>query len=359
MRKYNKSIRKEAIEIEERVNVNLKDFVKKASNRTFRSEFKEEDLPALYRLLNNPRILYQLGFKNICSGTINLFENNVLQNPKFPYVNGLEYSSCEIEEVIELLPKTELVTFEGDVDLNHLYFTNNVFYKNPSLMLDAIASINDIEDFFASFLPAKYVELKKQLKAYLAKGMTAEFFVAWQKSYTVKYNNKECLYDEECYEEYINDKEFKETMFLLDFLVEDCMCDTKMIEQLLEAERNGEIELYVNRIEAFAEQDYLYKNGFNDISIADIFIKNGEDFSALNVVYTGFKRLKVRSKKHSIDMFLPPLDLSKSITFNTSMLLLKMQSITKQMGAEYEVDEVRIRSGNFRKYVERRKEMLY
>lgn len=355
MKKYNKSIRKEAIEIKESVNINLKDFVKKVNNRALCPEFKEEDLFALYRLLNDPRVLYQIGFKNICSGTFNLFENNVLQNPKFPYVKGLEYSSCEIQEVIELLPKTELVTFEGDVDLNHLYFTNDVFYKNPSLMLDAIASINDIEDFFASFLPAKYVELKKQLKAYLAKGMTAEWFVAWQKSYTVKYNNKECLYDEE----YINDKEFKETMFLLDFLVEDCMCDTKMIDQLIEAERNGEIELYVNRIEAFAEQDYLYKNGFEDISIADAFIKKGEDFSSLNIVYTGFKRLKVRSKKHSIDMFLPSLDLSKSITFNTSMLLLKMQSITKQIGAEYEIDEFRIRSGNFRKYIERRKEMLH
>lgn len=249
MKKYNKSIRKEAIEVEESVNVNLKDFVKKVNNRALCPEFKEEDLSALCRLFNDPRVLYQIGFKNICSGTFNLFENNVLQNPKFPYVKGLEYSSFEINEVTELLPKTELVNFEGDVDLNDLYFTNDIFYKNPSLMLDAIASINDIEDFFASFLPAKYVELKKQLKAYLAKGMTAEWFVAWQKSYTVKYNNKECLYGEECCEEYIDDKEFKETMFLLDFLVEDCMCDAKMIEQLLEAERNGEIELRMNSVD--------------------------------------------------------------------------------------------------------------
>lgn len=257
MKKYSKSIRKEAIKVEESVNFNLKDFVKKVHNGSLFSEFNKDDLSALYRLLNDLKILHKIGFKEI-SGTR---DDAIFVKLKYPnnckYIGSTiedfdensSYDKYAIDEAIELLPKIGIINDEGNISLSLLYFINDFFVKNPSYILDAISSIDNISNFYTSFLPAKYLDLKKHFEAKKGLGMTIEWFIAWQKSYAIKGDEMG----------YGTDKQFEEDMILLNLLSDDYKCDAEMIEYLLEAERNGEIELRVNSV----DRDYAINKLFD------------------------------------------------------------------------------------------------
>lgn len=223
MRKYNKSIRKEAIEIKESVNINEKSS----------TEFNENDLPALCTLLKDPRILiYEFGYESFAFET-NFYKMDI---PEYPYVKGFTYNDYAIEEISELLKKICITTCGRVLTFDLWLSTDDFFIKNPHLIIDVANSIKHTDNNCMPFLPSKYNDLRRHFEVKKAIGMTIEWFVAWQISYS---RDKFCptgIY-------------YKEAILLIELLAGEYNCDMNTVECLLKAEDNEEIELRVNRID--------------------------------------------------------------------------------------------------------------
>lgn len=328
MKKYNKSIRREAIEVKESMSV--------VDEKTS-TQFNESDLPALCMLLNDPRILiHEFGYEPFS------FENRYykMSIPEYPYIKGSTYNDYEIKEISELLKKI-CITVCGRVLTFDLWVeTDDFFTKNPHLIIDTANSIPHTDNDCMPFLPSKYNDLRRHFEAKKAIGMTIEWFVAWQISYS---RDKFCptgIY-------------YKEAILLIELLAGEHNCDMNTVNYLLEAERNEEIELRVHCIREFDYQALVYRTSdFQDLNICNFFLQKDGVFKRFSVEYTGLEELKVRNLDMGIDMYIGNLSKNASLNENKDLLYAKVKEFESQLKG-WEISELSsINEDNLQKYLE-------